>query len=305
MLRSRASLLRIFLLCFSTLGDSCVFVASGLESNSPREPILSTAVVTTDRLNVRSQPGVKYEIVCILEKGASVQIVKKKDEWCGILAPGHSEAWVAAEQLDGVRVKERYIPVYSGPGTMFSRFSSLTSGDTVSILSANDSKWVQIRPPKNAVVWVHSEYLEVDRSSLSSDVEGDEILDEKSRLVDRDIGNSPLNAEKTVGSESIVPVTISPVNQAYSILGDEKSITRNGTIIPLYGRRYPTNFGLGVGINSAFYPLIYLRGDEKELNKHKWNEVTLTGKQSWVRGWPRPLVIVESVEVRQARTDNQ
>ncbi len=123
--------------------------AAGSDGIQKRE-----GIVTADVVSVRARPGTNFEVIHELRDGAVVQVVNETDGWLGIIVPNGAEAWVATSQLEDNRVIGNKVPVFAGPGMIYSIYASLAKNDRVSILEVKDGRWARILPPPDAVVWV-------------------------------------------------------------------------------------------------------------------------------------------------------
>ena len=98
-----------------------------------------------------------------------------------------------------------------------------------------------------------------------------------------------------------------PETGEINTFGAAKSITRDGVIIELDpGKKRPWRHALTARINNIFYPLFYLDSGFKDLEQWQWRRVRLTGDQYWVKGWPRPLLIIKKLEeIKDAEKGNE
>ncbi len=280
-----------------------ITIAGRSEEVSP-----TTGVVTANKLNVRAKPGVKYEIVSFLVKGGIVNVVERSGEWYGIRAPDQTEAWVAANQIDDGVVTEERAPVYSGPGTLFSVYAYCDAGDRVTVLNSRDEKWTRIEPPSDALVWVHGAYLMVAAEAESdttpatlptvvtddSDIAAREESDDAEGIDDAD---KTADASANEDAVRIHPISIRPLEYKVNYLGDKKSIAKTGTVIPLDGKHFPFKYALAVDIDSQYYPMAYLNVEYDVIEEWVWKKVSLVGTQRWARGWPRPLIEIDTLEL--------
>jgi uncharacterized protein YgiM (DUF1202 family) len=98
-----------------------VYVAGGwmewLKVRCPENSLLwvsdgfiDQGLITANKLNVRSGPDLKYNIICQVMKGDKVELVKKSEDgkWCGIKAPDNAYLWVSKQFVDKKGAAEVY-----------------------------------------------------------------------------------------------------------------------------------------------------------------------------------------------------
>ncbi len=156
---------------------------------TPTPPIAASAVVATGALNIRSGPGVAFNVVAVATWG----------EGLALLGRNAAGTWVVVRNGAGVEgwVNEYYlhtsVPVYSlpvvgappasptalvtigsvnvrtGPGGQYDSFAVLYQGQSVVVIGRSvDANWVQVRLGNGAVGWVSitAVQLSVDINSL-------------------------------------------------------------------------------------------------------------------------------------------
>lgn len=60
---------------------------------------IDEGLITANKLNVRSGPDLKYNVICQVMKGDKVEVVKKSEDgkWCGIRPPDNAYLWVSKQ----------------------------------------------------------------------------------------------------------------------------------------------------------------------------------------------------------------
>lgn len=151
-------------------------------AGTPSAPGTATGVVTLGALNVRSGPGMEYEVITHLFEGQKVTLLGRTPStgWVKVRLPAGSEGWIATHLLT-LNVPVSSLPVASsaptpagatamvnvgalhvryGPGIVYYPLAIVYRGDTVTLLgrSAN-ADWVQVRLADGRVGWASSYYL--------------------------------------------------------------------------------------------------------------------------------------------------
>ena len=133
-------------------------------------------------LNVRSGPGVNFQVVEVIARGTQVHMLGRNSasSWVYIQTPGGNTGWVNASYLssstpvhtlpvmDGAPppvqvtgiVTAYYLNARSGPGVGFPIVDVLSRGQTVPVTHRTaDGSWVRILLPGGQPAWVNSGYL--------------------------------------------------------------------------------------------------------------------------------------------------
>ncbi len=153
---------------------------------TPPPPVSAgTAVVTVaDYLNVRSGPGVSYNVLTQVYPGQIVTLTGYRNSattWVEIITPGNVRGWSNAsflwsttdfKKLTSVdvppptsgmtaTVNAYFLNVRSGPATSHTRLTTLTQGMRVNLTGFRnaDASWVQVKLDDDRTGWVSSRYL--------------------------------------------------------------------------------------------------------------------------------------------------
>jgi N-acetylmuramoyl-L-alanine amidase len=135
----------------------------------------TNVVIKVDSLNVRSGPGLSFQVISSVKKNQAYEVLSREGEWIEIKISQSLNGWVAswlvAEQTtntnggssttnvksenleatgDGLRIRK-------GPGTNFQVIGSVNKGDILQFKEKSEN-WVKISF-KQYVGWVHSDYL--------------------------------------------------------------------------------------------------------------------------------------------------
>ena len=119
----------------------------------------STAVVTADKLFIRSGPGTNYAIRGSLTNGYKVEVLEVSGNWART-----SDGWLSTDYLSisgaagvttgsKVRVTADYLNIRQGAGTGYARVGRLTRGTQVEILDVKDG-WGKMKDG-----WISLQYV--------------------------------------------------------------------------------------------------------------------------------------------------
>jgi uncharacterized protein YgiM (DUF1202 family) len=63
---------------------------------------IDQGLITANKLNVRSGPDLKFNVICQVMKGDKVEVVRKSEDgkWCGIKAPDNAYLWVSRQFVE-------------------------------------------------------------------------------------------------------------------------------------------------------------------------------------------------------------
>ncbi|MFD1927331.1 SH3 domain-containing protein [Sporosarcina siberiensis] len=125
-----------------------------------------TAIVGVDSLNIRSGPGLTYDVIGTSKRGESLTILATSDEWIQI-KHGNGTGWIASwlvtmnttasKKSSLVVSRVDRLNIRSGPSVGSSILGRMNAGDEAKMIDQNGS-WTQIII-NNTTGWIHSEYI--------------------------------------------------------------------------------------------------------------------------------------------------
>lgn len=134
-------------------------------------------------LNIRSGPGVDYDITKKLKNGAAIEKYEEKDGWIRISpyvekkpAAAKAEKWVMSKYIKGGKVStgnpQAVLNVRSGPGTTYDVAGTLKDGDSVTQYAVKDD-WIRITASPNDAEeesgkWVMAKYVQNGKVSTGN-----------------------------------------------------------------------------------------------------------------------------------------
>lgn len=120
--------------------------------------IFPTGFITADRVNLRSGPALRSEIVGQLSRGQEVAVIASDGQWCAITPPPAISGWVTAKYVkEGVVTGDR-VNIRTGPGISYARLGKLRSGARVEVL-LQEGRWTEIVLPASVHLWVNARFL--------------------------------------------------------------------------------------------------------------------------------------------------
>lgn len=177
MKQKQLTLALIFLFCGLWLISRPVQAAPTITQTNP------TATVITGALNVRSGPGVGYQVLAVIYEGQNVSLLGRNSasSWVKVRTANNVEGWVNASLLQSnvaigslpvadsniapppatAIVTTGALNVRSGPGVAYGVVTTLTIGQNVTLLGRNEaSSWVKVRASGGQEGWVNAAYLQ-------------------------------------------------------------------------------------------------------------------------------------------------
>lgn len=122
-------------------------------------------VVTGNVVNVRSGPGLNYQVVTKTEAGQGLSVVNKSGEWLQVRLYNGKEGWIrqdlvkitaaapAASSTRYGKINTKVLNVRSGPGTNYALVTKIGQDEIHQILEEKDG-WYKI-----ALGWVSGDYV--------------------------------------------------------------------------------------------------------------------------------------------------
>jgi cell wall-associated NlpC family hydrolase len=154
----------------------------GLSDSERTAPPTFLTTVLGDKVNIRTGPGLEYDILGMLAGEAPLVLTATVGEWFAARTTDGQTIWVAAElvaKADRARgilpvattippppppkialVREAELNLRDGPGTAYVALTKLAQGETVDLLGRYDT-WFQVQVADQRIGWVTSDFLEI------------------------------------------------------------------------------------------------------------------------------------------------
>ncbi len=237
-------------------------------------------------LNVRSGPGTQFSSLGMLNRGDTVEVLERFEEWVRISAPDAVFLYVSKEFVN--------IPS-PAVAAVEEQETEVAAGEEVA--SSDEAPPVVEEVVVAAVV---PEIVEVP--SVSTPVE--ESVEEG---VEGAVALAPLEEEHPVEmpapEEEAVLVPDVPENVALVPLPGQgtASVRRGWVKVYLLAGSSPSRFHLIHRQGSQEQTLCYLQGDEEYLRNLAGRQVQVRGRDFWVAGQRVPLTRIDSIEALENR----
>jgi N-acetylmuramoyl-L-alanine amidase len=152
----------------------------------------SKVVINVDSLNVRSGPGLSYNLVSSVNRNEEYEVLAKDGEWIQIKISNSIKGWVAswlvtekkeekiqapsspAVKLEKLESIANGLRIRKGPGTSFQVIGSVKKGDVLQFKEKNEN-WIHITY-KEYDGWVHSDYVKGVPTVTDSPKQEEKIL---------------------------------------------------------------------------------------------------------------------------------
>lgn len=265
----------------------------------------TTGIVTADRVNLRSRPGPKGEVVAQLSKDARVTVRGVQGDWLEVVPPPSVDLWVHSAFVSNGVVAVRTLNVRAGPSINYWVVGHVQKGERVDV-RGRSGEWLKIAPPEACSLWVSRRYVKlVTRRRRSHRTLTARPERPRSRLARRPMavssGRSPV--ERAAGGKPISTVKARRVELPDSwrlvpLEGQGRRVKRSGSIrrIP-FMLGVPTRYKLVERSGDGVRMVCYLWGDENQLALFSGAELTISGREYWLRNHRYPVVVVETIEL--------
>jgi SH3 domain protein len=147
---------------------------------------LRKGTVTVDNLRMRSKAGTPSNILGVLTKGTTVQVIDEKDGWIKVIAPKSLTAWTSSRFIENGLVIGDDVHIRSGPGIAHRTIGRLEKGAKVEILEIKKDIWSKIIVPNNITVWVSAAFIQLEPLLVVEqevDLEKERLAKEKAALL--------------------------------------------------------------------------------------------------------------------------
>ncbi|MCA9961822.1 MAG: SH3 domain-containing protein [Anaerolineales bacterium] len=142
-----------------------------------------TAVVNTGALNVRSGPGVSYNVVTVIYQGQAVTLLGRNsnNSWVKVQTAGGQQGWVNALLLTTNTVISNLpiadtptltptavittgaLNVRQGPGVQYGVVTAVSQGQSITLLGRNsNNSWVKVQTAGGQQGWINAMYMQAN-----------------------------------------------------------------------------------------------------------------------------------------------
>ncbi|WP_455539405.1 C40 family peptidase [Terrisporobacter sp.] len=192
---------------------------------------VNAKVNCSTNLNVRSGPSTSYSIKTTVSNGTVYKILQKSNGWYKIELSNGVAGWVSGyyikETTDKVSINSSNnntsnldsttetevnkngkvtssvnLNVRSGPGTSYSKKSSLKPGEVVFLLTSSNG-WYKVKLKNEITGWVSGDYIKITDELVGSGTSGS---------VNNNTNNNTSNDEKT---DAVIKLAMSHLNKPY------------------------------------------------------------------------------------------
>jgi uncharacterized protein YraI len=169
-----------------------VMLATGLGMAQTTFAQAPTGIVNTGALNIRSGPGVSYNVITYVYRNTVLSLLARNADasWVKVATSTGVQGWVnaryiltsyplsglpiegAAGAITGV-VTGYALHVRSGPGTGYAVLTSVYGGTVLTLLSRTyDATWLKVMLPTGTLGWVSTPYISTTYPVINLPVEG-------------------------------------------------------------------------------------------------------------------------------------
>jgi len=275
-----------------------LFLFLGYSPGLLAEDPLIPGVVSANKLNVRISPSPNARVVAVLDKGASVNVLRRQGEWFEIAAPASSSVWVASSFLkDGISIKE--VKLRCGPSVAETSYKTIPPGTTLQVIdSSSHEAWTKVAVPPGLTSWVSAAFISLapeDAAKLPAEKEpADDAGTDGAKnaavpAIKSSDAPSVLNTSPSVGKDA------KPAAVLQFIEDDVKTVSMEGILLPIAPDAVYVTHALAVPVKDEYFPVCYLHSSKLNLNLWLKRKVQLKGQQRWVKGWIRPVLEVDHI----------
>ncbi len=116
--------------------------------------------IVKDRVNIRSGPSTKYDVLYQLPKGFPLRVLAHKGKWLKVIDYENDKGWIASSLASKTRyviVKVKEGNVRSGPGTSYDKAGKVYQ-DVILKRLGQKGDWIKVGHPL-LTGWVHKQLI--------------------------------------------------------------------------------------------------------------------------------------------------
>lgn len=278
----------------------------------------ANVVVTGDTVNIRTGPGLSYDVVTKVKNNEVLSVMGEEGDWIRVKTSSNKVGWIAnwliqTEQVTSTKnqtakITENGLRVRSAAGTTNKVLGNIQKGETYNILQIKDG-WIQIDSPYG-VGWISADFatiIEANSTTASDEkVEANTPTVQATGVVTTDILNVRANAStnSTLIGKLQKGTNVSIISQTESwttiLFNGEKAYVSSQYIEKLGNTSSEVVKNIKVQISAS---VLIVRSsnqlDAKEVGrvtkdqifnvldeKNDWYQIEYeAGKTGWIAGW--------------------
>ncbi len=257
--------------------------------------------ITGDRVNLRARNDLRSEVVGQARRGDRLALVDAGEAWFEVRPPESVGFWVHRDFVSDGEVKTGPLNVRCGPGINYTRAASIEKGARVAVQQASGD-WLQIAAPPGATLFVSRDFArEVRPPAVAAAPEPPPAQP------------PPVPRPVVVSPPPVRPVEPGPAagtaEPGRYVPGDLRlaASVPQGAVVDVTGivRRVtfllnrPSKYQLVASGTARPETLYYLRGNDPQLAGFEGETLRLRGREYWVQGVRKPVLVVDQIAVRR------
>lgn len=244
--------------------------------------------ITGNHVNMRARPELNAEVVGQVQRGEHLTAKSMTTNWVEVIPPETIDFWAHRDFLSEGEVVSPRLNIRAGPGINYSVVATVERGDQL-VVRGEFGEWVKVEPPKDASLWISSEYVEA-------------ITPERPKPLPAAIPPAP--KPQPPPPPAIKPPPPKPVPppedlDLIPLAGQGMQVEREGTLRQagfIIGR--PSHFRLTQSQGHTHETVCYVKGNEAQLKSLLGKSLLIKGREYWVQGIRHPILVPEQIILR-------
>ncbi len=270
-----------------------------------------TAVVKSDRVNLRARPNTQSETVSQVASGDKLVVRSIEDQWVQVVPPDNTDFWVHKEFVVDDKVLVNRLNVRSGAGINYNVVGSFNKGEQV-VRRGSFGEWLKVAPPADAGLWVSKDL--VDLVYPAPDIPPPVAAPAASDFVSFETNAAPLAMSEPMVFPSDFedkPVTAGRIPSAsppgypsglklVPLDGQGRDAVREGELkrAPTLFANPPSDYRLVRRDGKKLITMAYVIGNANQLESLLGEYLVVRGKEYWVEKRREPVIVIEAIEKR-------
>jgi hypothetical protein len=280
------------------------------------------AVVKGDHVRVRGQATLKSEVITLLKKGETVNVLEEiaakkpkrgePDKWAKIQLPPNTPVWVYAPYIETTNntVNIKQLNLRAGPGERFSIIGRIERGTPVKPIRTTDN-WMEIETPPNAYAFVAAEMLEKSAAPPATELAAntpkpapaqppttvENVKPETAPVVATEPAPAPTQAAAPV-TQPPGPAPQPAPTTAVEAAAPKRLVSREGTVIVSRSIQAPTSYALEHRESRRTVNYLHSESEDINLKRFAGKKVIVMGEELIDQRWVNtPIIEVESIRL--------
>lgn len=208
------------------------YISPAQGEHSQNKPFLFQGVINGDGINIRSDSTVNSKIICTINKGCLVEVVRELYDWYKIRLPKTAPSFIKKDLVTiigdkAAKVLKNNVNIRLNPSESSWILGKVNKNEVVNTFQ-EQGEWYKIEPVNNSFGWIHRNF--VDKVAIMNKTEDVKLAQEIKQ-------ENKIIKEKQAPDKNTSEGIIKPYGKVLKRRATHKLITKDNKVFLLKGNK--------------------------------------------------------------------